>query len=63
VVQALTDQEWRNQARPAAQAFIRERFSLERMIRETLEIYDLPASDRMDELRPDWAESGTGQLA
>jgi glycosyltransferase involved in cell wall biosynthesis len=63
VVQALTDQDWRKQARPAAQAFIRERFSLERMIRDTLQVYDLPASEQADEPRPDGAESVTGQVA
>jgi glycosyltransferase involved in cell wall biosynthesis len=46
VMRALTDDGWRRRAAAAAQGFIQERFSLKRMIRDTLEVYDLEESAR-----------------
>jgi glycosyltransferase involved in cell wall biosynthesis len=39
VMRALTDTAWRHQAEQAARAFVRERFSIERMIGDTMELY------------------------
>jgi glycosyltransferase involved in cell wall biosynthesis/tetratricopeptide (TPR) repeat protein len=41
VMRALTDGTWRNEAEDTACAFIRERFSIERMVSDTMDLYGL----------------------
>jgi glycosyltransferase involved in cell wall biosynthesis len=41
VMRALTDTAWRDRAEQAARSFVRERFSIERMIGDTLALYGL----------------------
>lgn len=39
VVRALTDTAWRDEAQKTARSFVRERFSIERMVSDTLDLY------------------------
>jgi glycosyltransferase involved in cell wall biosynthesis len=43
VTQALMDDTWRDEAEKIARAFIRERFSIERMVGDTMDLYGLPS--------------------
>ena len=44
VTRALMDTAWREQAEQAARSFVRERFSIERMIGDTLDLYGLKSA-------------------
>ena len=56
VLHILDNQDWSAKARQRGPAFVRERFGIERMIEETLEVYGLKAPDRRAP-----AHSETGQ--